>query len=221
MKDALLLSDSKDCWVWIGNSSGNYSCKNGYVLASKQVDSGPVDSAKWSKLTWIKWCPPKINAFIWKLLLDRIPTRVNLRKRKILHELVSPCCFLCNEDVDETSSHLFFNCSFSSKIWSALGNWLDTNITMMGDAKEHLEAFSNLCPKKSKELWLSLWHGTIWLIWLARNEKFFKGKVLNQGEVFEKIKSNVWSWLKAKDGIPSSYNFCDWEICPKGVLDVG
>lgn len=116
-----------------------------------------MDSAKWSKLTWIKWCPPKINAFIWKLLLDRIPTRVNLRKRKILHELVSPCCFLCNEDVDETSSHLFFNCSFSSKIWSALGNWLDTNITMMGDAKEHLEAFSNLCPKKSKELWLSLW----------------------------------------------------------------
>lgn len=182
LKSSLLLSDAKDRWVWTGNNTGIFSCKNGYELVSKQAANGLLDAEKWSKLTWIKWSPPKINAFIWKLLQDRIPTRVNLRKRKILHEEVKACCILCDAEEEESSSHLFFRCTFSSKIWSCLGKWLETNIDVDGDVKENIEAFSKSIAKKSMEIWLSIWHGTIWYIWLARNGKFFKGKELSHEE---------------------------------------
>lgn len=153
------------------------------------------------------------------MLQDRIPTRLNLRKRKILHEDISICCGLCEKEGDESTIHLFYRCKFSALVWKHIGIWLDANIVDNGDIKENLTAFSKLVPNTSKDLWQAIWHGTIWFIWLSRNENFFNGKEVSFLEVVERVKFNVWSWLKAKDGVSTSYNFCDWELYPKGVID--
>lgn len=85
---------------------------------------------------------------------------------------------------------------------------------------ERLFAFSNLVPRKIKELWQAFWHGTIWFIWKARNRVIFKGDDIALFEVVEQIKFNVWSWLRCKGGILLSYKYVDWEINPKGVLNL-
>nr|KYP75959.1 hypothetical protein KK1_020172 [Cajanus cajan] len=64
---------------------------------------------------WSKLIPSKVSSFGWRVILDRIPTKQNLIKRKILPSNVASCvwCGLC----EETSSHLFFECFYAFKIW--------------------------------------------------------------------------------------------------------
>lgn len=65
-----------------------------------------------------EWC------LAWKLLLDRIPTRMNLAIGNIILVEVSVNCALCDCD-GETSQHLFLFCEVSSNVWSLVMRWLD------------------------------------------------------------------------------------------------
>nr|KYP33718.1 hypothetical protein KK1_045404 [Cajanus cajan] len=75
---------------------------------------------------WSKLIPSKVSSFGWRVILDRIPTKQNLIKRKVLPSNVASCvwCGLC----EETSSHLFFefpNCNIVNRVrWSSI--WLVT-----------------------------------------------------------------------------------------------
>jgi hypothetical protein len=59
---------------------------------------------------WKSDCIPTIKFFAWLLLNDRLNTRNILRRRKkFLEEGYN--CVLCQEEIEETSEHLFFECS--------------------------------------------------------------------------------------------------------------
>jgi len=49
----------------------------------------------------------------WRLLLDRLPTRVNLVRRGI--QVGNVCCPLCSEGV-ETAQHLFSTCRVAQSL---------------------------------------------------------------------------------------------------------
>jgi hypothetical protein len=61
--------------------------------------------------------PSKVVAFSWKLLLDWIPTRINLSKCSVLAPEVSICCVLC-DGVEESSVHISLQCEVVCNIWS-------------------------------------------------------------------------------------------------------
>ena len=50
--------------------------------------------------------PAKVNVFVWRLMLNRIPTKVNLDRRGI--DCGSIRCAVC-DDALETVNHLFFS----------------------------------------------------------------------------------------------------------------
>ena len=56
---------------------------------------------------WKLKVPSKVSLFAWRLVRDRLPTKVNLRRRNM--ELNDVCCPLCR-NYDEDASHLFFSC---------------------------------------------------------------------------------------------------------------
>ncbi|XP_057419061.1 uncharacterized protein LOC130713301 [Lotus japonicus] len=61
---------------------------------------------------WATPAPSSARAFVWRLMLDRIQTRDNLRRRRVLsnpEELLCPFCL----SVEESSAHLLFSCAFS------------------------------------------------------------------------------------------------------------
>jgi hypothetical protein len=65
----------------------------------------------------------KVNVFGWRLLLNRLSTRLGLNRRCILlnsHDLPCVFCFLNIED----NAHLFFFCPFSKGVWNAVFSWL-------------------------------------------------------------------------------------------------
>ncbi|GJY85810.1 RNA-directed DNA polymerase, eukaryota, reverse transcriptase zinc-binding domain protein, partial [Tanacetum coccineum] len=67
----------------------------------------------------------KVNVFIWRFILDRLPTRLNLSLRGI--EIPSIECPICNSGM-ESVDHIFFDCEVASNIWRLVDVW--TNIDM-------------------------------------------------------------------------------------------
>lgn len=63
--------------------------------------------------------PPKIGAFLWRIVNQALPSRVNLACR---HMAVIPRCCRCNEPND-TSFHALFLCKVEKATWKLLGSW--------------------------------------------------------------------------------------------------
>lgn len=65
---------------------------------------------------WKSPAPSKVVAFLWALLLDRIPTRSNLAFRHVLDP--GGAEYLCVVWTrEETTTHLFLHCEVVSRIW--------------------------------------------------------------------------------------------------------
>ncbi|KAJ9560014.1 hypothetical protein OSB04_005174 [Centaurea solstitialis] len=60
------------------------------------------------------------RCFMWRLLLNRIPTRTNLSKRGV--NTPSLLCPLCNLE-EETVDHLFCSCSAAKDLWKWMCDW--------------------------------------------------------------------------------------------------
>ncbi|GJZ65651.1 RNA-directed DNA polymerase, eukaryota, reverse transcriptase zinc-binding domain protein [Tanacetum coccineum] len=111
----VVLSDHNDTWVWSPNTSKGFSVASARSL----IDSHILDVSHIAT-RWNGCIPIKVNIFLWKLLLNKLPSRVNLDRRGI--DIPSILCPICQEDV-ETANHLFFTCEMASSLWSMLANW--------------------------------------------------------------------------------------------------
>lgn len=67
--------------------------------------------------------PSKVNVFVWRLILERNPTRDQLKKRGILVEDRDYVCVFCFR-ASENSNHLFDLCPITSRIWEKIGEWI-------------------------------------------------------------------------------------------------
>ncbi|GJZ46035.1 RNA-directed DNA polymerase, eukaryota, reverse transcriptase zinc-binding domain protein [Tanacetum coccineum] len=96
----VVLSDQGDTWKW---SVGSATCFSfafvRYLIDSKTLDTTP------NATHWFRNIPIKGNIFIWRLMLNKLPSRVNLDRKGIdVGSILFP---ICQEDV-ETINHIFF-----------------------------------------------------------------------------------------------------------------
>nr|GEV57526.1 RNA-directed DNA polymerase, eukaryota [Tanacetum cinerariifolium] len=106
---SVILSNSVDRWVWLLDSSGEYSVS----LARTYIDDSLLPTIG-SPTRWVKVVSIKINIFAWKVSLDKLPSRFNLSLRGI--DTPSIMCPICNL-AGESSSHLLFSCSMARFLW--------------------------------------------------------------------------------------------------------
>jgi len=64
---------------------------------------------------------PSAMITAWRILVDRLPTQVNLEKRGIVLE--SSTCVFCGEE-EESGSHVFFKCKVALRVWSLCSKWV-------------------------------------------------------------------------------------------------
>ncbi|GJY79348.1 RNA-directed DNA polymerase, eukaryota, partial [Tanacetum coccineum] len=117
---SISLSDAKDRWIWLLDSTGEFSVHSAriYIDSIMLPDVGPPTR-------WVKVVPNKINVFAWKVSLDKLPSRLNLSLRGIdIPSITCPICCLNGE----SCSHLFFACSFTRLIWRKIARWWDIDI---------------------------------------------------------------------------------------------
>nr|GEU60022.1 RNA-directed DNA polymerase, eukaryota [Tanacetum cinerariifolium] len=148
------LSDSKDHWTWILDSSGEFFVHSArtYIDNTLLPDVGPPTR-------WLKVVPNKINIFAWKISLDKLPSRLNLSLRGI--DIPSITCPICCLNV-ESCSYLFFSCSFARLIWRKVARWWDIDILDFDAYDDWISWFYSFwLPKVIKEVL----EGVFYVMW--------------------------------------------------------
>ncbi|GJS60496.1 RNA-directed DNA polymerase, eukaryota, reverse transcriptase zinc-binding domain protein [Tanacetum coccineum] len=97
---SVVLSSANDRWTWTLNGHGNFSVKSAREVIDKHVLIISQSPTRWSKVL-----PIKLTVFLWRMFLDKLPTRANLSIRSL--DIPCTLCPNCKVGV-ETSNHLFF-----------------------------------------------------------------------------------------------------------------
>ncbi|KAB2598128.1 ribonuclease H protein [Pyrus ussuriensis x Pyrus communis] len=113
----LRLFSPPDELIWIKEPKGNFTTKSTYfVVRSCSEICGDILNGSamtlWKAL-WRAKVPGKVKICIWRSCLNALPTRVNLKKRRVI---VDDCCPFC-ANVPKTIDHGTLHCSRASTIW--------------------------------------------------------------------------------------------------------
>jgi hypothetical protein len=193
-------SDRDDVWLWKENMDDGFSASSCYLLlVDKFRGTRVLDDCvgfAFSKV-WKCGAPSKVCAFAWQALLDRIPSKENLRKRHILQPPQS-VCVLCGL-MEESTVHLFLHCEYSSKVWYKIMNWLCLVIIVPPNL---CSSFGSLLSsgrdKKEKICLATIWNSFLWSIWKFRNDCVFKNKLVVFEDLVDHVKFQSWKWFIAK-----------------------
>ncbi|XP_076885917.1 uncharacterized protein LOC143535587 [Bidens hawaiensis] len=178
----VVLSEAKDKWVWEADSGGIFS-----VASVKSLLNRGRNLQKNNETRWVSWVPIKVNVLMWRIEMERIPTRLALVRRNI--RIQDTLCPLCDA-VTESAGHLFIDCSFAFQVWQAVWSWCSIQQPMFRNVKDML-----LLPSLGKQ---NKWYKRIlcgimmivcWTIWKTRNKKVFEGSSSKVIEVVALVKS--------------------------------
>jgi len=149
--------------------------------------------------------------FAWRVMLKGVPTKVNLRHRRVL--LNNYGCALCGEQ-EESVSHLFFDCKVASKVWNMCNNWVRILNVHYNQPYESFLHFHVLeLNHKGNDIWKGVWVVVMWSIWKHRNNVVFNNAISDAEEIFCMAQLRVWAWMKHKS-TKVSFSFSDWCMCP-------
>jgi hypothetical protein len=121
-----LCSEMEDWIAWHYDKKGVFSVKSAYRLgvslrdAKADADASTSEApgrrnTVWSKI-WSLKLPGKVKIFSWRLCQNSLPTRMNIKRKKV--ELDTRCP-MCNR-MDEDGGHLFLKCKKVKPIWRSL-----------------------------------------------------------------------------------------------------
>jgi hypothetical protein len=96
-----------DSWSWKHDSTGTFSVKSAYLLLIAGVVSNVLDSLLVK--VWKSWVPSKMIVFSWQLLQDKVLTRQNILKRRVIRDPGDALSALCGTSI-EALDHLLVSC---------------------------------------------------------------------------------------------------------------
>ncbi|GJV43622.1 RNA-directed DNA polymerase, eukaryota, reverse transcriptase zinc-binding domain protein [Tanacetum coccineum] len=107
---------------------------NGFSVASarKFIDEHILPCGL-SCTRWNKGVPIKVNVFMWRLNLDKLPSMVNMERKGI--DIDSLLCPVYGDHV-ENVDHLFFSCGMARELWRLLARWCDLDIPSVASIAE-------------------------------------------------------------------------------------
>ncbi|GKB67735.1 RNA-directed DNA polymerase, eukaryota [Tanacetum coccineum] len=187
----IILSSLDDRWRWDLNGEGIFRVQDARNLLDEFfLPKDPVATR------WVKSVHIKVNVFVWKLHLDRLPTRVNLARRGV--QISSMMCPLCN-NAGEDSSHLFFGCDMAIDITRLVCRWWHLAWTPVGSFSEWLAWFKTIrMGSKVKGLLEGVFYTSWWCLWNFRNQLLFAAQSLWKNVLFDDITSRSFTWSHAR-----------------------
>ena len=197
-------NDIDDQWVWEADLSGRYSVKSAYsVLRQDVLEEAPAEEFK---ELWKLKVPSKVAMFAWRLLIDRLPTKDNLRRKQVeLNDYLCPFC----SSVEESASHLFFHCSKVLPLWWESLSWVNMVVVFPQHPRQHFiqhmhQSYEGLMATRWKWWWLSL----TWSIWKHRNSIIFSSSTFNANKMMDDAVFLLWTWLRRhlEKGFVSHFN---------------
>ncbi|KAH1217474.1 putative ribonuclease H protein [Glycine max] len=202
---AHLNQSNRDILWWKPDPNGLFSTRTAYKVLQETHHSISQDNVL--NTMWKLKIPPKVSAFSWRLLKNRLPSRDNLRKRQVT--MPSYSCPLCDHE-EESVDHLMFKCVMTRNLWWEPLSWVNRVGPFSIDPKNHFLQFTQWSSKAStNRRWEFLWLALSFSIWHYRNAMIFKNQPFNPEKVMDDALFHTWSWLKyvEKD---SQLHFHSW-----------
>ncbi|CAJ2633897.1 unnamed protein product [Trifolium pratense] len=110
-------------------------------------------------LIWHSQVPLKDSIFAWRLLRDRLPTKVNLVARVVLPPTTHSCVFGCGKA--ESAHHLFITCSYVGSLWDLVSSWIGILLVEFTTLCDHFVQFTSSAGRsRARRSFLHL----IWLV---------------------------------------------------------
>jgi hypothetical protein len=156
------------------------------------------------KLIWKSPAPSKVMGFAWLMLRDRVPTRENLIRRRVLIDDGEQRCVFCGSCA-ETVPHLFLYCNFTLQVWNCVLSWLGLKLILPHSIVSPLNYIASSPGLKRKRRGLvMIWNAVIWILWWHRNKVIFDNGVIDVASLVDDVKSLSWRWSVGRsDSAPS------------------
>ncbi|KAJ0546922.1 putative reverse transcriptase zinc-binding domain-containing protein [Helianthus annuus] len=195
-----MIVDRQDKWRWSPHNEGIFSVKSvkGLCYSDRFVSHSFV-------MDWCDWVPDKCNIHVWRAEMEKIPSKVALRKRNILQG--EPICMLCSS-ADETAENLYTACYVSAIVWNMVSEWCRIPGIYAFSIKDLLCFHKDLSASvKKKEAVQGLIIITCWSLWRARNKLIFSNTPVKIDGIISEIKSLGFLWFSNR----SKYKGISWE----------
>ncbi|XP_071736746.1 uncharacterized protein [Rutidosis leptorrhynchoides] len=132
----LELSTQDDTIYWVLNPNSGFSVLDTRKWIDNEILPSLHPSTRWNKIL-----PIKVNIFLWRLALDRLPTHLNLVNYGV--EIDDVSFLICNHGLEDVN-HVFFSCILAKELWRKIRIWTGLDINVFDSWANWLE-------------WLDLW----------------------------------------------------------------
>lgn len=198
----VVLNVDIDGWVWELDSDGIFTVSS----ARKYIDQVMFSPGNMGT-RWCTYVPSKVNIFMWRVLMNRLPTRDSLVGRGIdVPSLLCTQCGLYTED----SNHVFLNCEVAAQIWNRIAKWLDLPLPSIISIDELMSWMDTVkvIAFKRKAISAIIWT-TTWMISNYRNNVVFQSAKFPRSSIFEKIVTISFAWFSNRN-TRSNINWTLW-----------
>ncbi|XP_058200946.1 uncharacterized protein LOC131315769 [Rhododendron vialii] len=192
-----LLSNTtrEDSIIWNLNANGRFSVQSAWNAFRR-----PKPPVPWAKVVWYKHAVPRWAIVQWLAILCRLSTKDKLQQWGVL---VENQCVLCSTTM-ESHERLFFQCPFSSQLWSLLQMKFSSfcSLSILSQVvdwmvQHHTDTlFLNLVAKV-------IFAATIYHVWGERNRRIFQQHrgldVRNlEAQICTEVRACISSWRGVK-----------------------
>jgi len=204
VSNVVLQIDVPDRWQWDPDIVGGYTVSGAYHILTAQSDPPDV---RLNDLVWHKQVPLKVSIFAWRLLRDRLPTKLNLVRRGLLNGEAASCIAGCGHD--ESTTHLFLHCDTFGLLWQSIRSWLGVEGVEPYDIIDHFYQFIHYTgsSKKRTSFLRLIWILSVWVVWNERNNRVFNNIQTTIDQLLEKVKFHSFWWLKAHNFVYGSHKW--------------
>nr|GEY05494.1 hypothetical protein [Tanacetum cinerariifolium] len=168
-----LIASRQDCMKW---HDTNGTMTDFMVKCAWEVLRPRGNEVPWFHTVWFSHAIPRHAFQLWLIMRRNLKTQDKLRRWDVdpATDLTQVRCSLCGTQAD-SHKHLFFECSYSSKVWSLL-HWL-VGMDVVPPVLENIIVwFQPLANKRTVQNIVGkiLFAAATYFIWVERNNRLFK-----------------------------------------------
>ena len=190
--EPVVLSPHRDTWTWSLDVHKGFSVASIRSLIDLHFLGANLNATRWNRSI-----PIKVNVFMWRAMLNKLPTRVNLDRKGI--EVDSLLCPICHEDV-ETVNHIFFTCDLAKDLWALLAKWWELDVPFCASISDWLSWLDSLSISFKARVFLDgVGSAIMWSLWSFRNRLLFSNHPPKKSLIWDSIVSYSFLWISSRN----------------------
>ncbi|KAL4581519.1 hypothetical protein LXL04_006041 [Taraxacum kok-saghyz] len=180
--------ERNDGWLWDMDNIGEFT-----VATTRRWIDHRVLPIGPKQTRWCKVVPSKVNIFVWRLLWNKLPTRVLLCGKGI--QLPSWLCPMCGME-EETISHVFIASQLASILWRLVFRWMQFPMILTEEPQSVFDWIDAARMSKEKRKVVEMIVcTTFWLVWRCRNDEVHETRLIRKDGLFDSIRQFSFLWF--------------------------